>query len=69
MRLDDICEKLIIWGTPDKVADDLLAFRDEVGAFGTLLYAGTDWADVHLGRRSMILTAEQVLPRVNAAIG
>ncbi|OIQ63371.1 hypothetical protein GALL_550870 [mine drainage metagenome] len=69
VTLDYVCEKLIIWGTPDKVADDLLAFREEVGDFGTLLYAGKDWADPDLGRRSMILAAEQVLPRVNAAIG
>jgi alkanesulfonate monooxygenase SsuD/methylene tetrahydromethanopterin reductase-like flavin-dependent oxidoreductase (luciferase family) len=69
VTLDMVCDRLIIWGTPDKVADDLLAFRDEVGDFGTLLYAGKDWADPELGRRSMILAAEQVLPRVNAAIG
>ena len=69
VTLDYVCEKLVIWGTPDKVADDILAFREEVGDFGTLLYAGKDFADPALGRRSMILTAEQVLPRVNAAIG
>ena len=63
-----MCEKLIIWGTPDKVADDLLAFREEVGDFGTLLLAGKDWADVELSRRSMVLLAEQVKPMVNAAI-
>ena len=69
ITLDYVCEKLILWGTPDKVADDILAFREEVGDFGTLLYAGKDWADPDLGRRSMILAAEQVMPRVNAAIG
>ena len=69
VTLDYVCEKLIVWGTPDKVADDVLAFREEIGDFGTLLYAGKDWADPDLGRRSMILAAEQVLPRVNAAIG
>ena len=45
------------------------AFRDEIGDFGTLLYAGKDWLDRDLGRRSMILMAEKVLPRLNAAIG
>jgi alkanesulfonate monooxygenase SsuD/methylene tetrahydromethanopterin reductase-like flavin-dependent oxidoreductase (luciferase family) len=69
ITLDYVCEKLILWGTPDKVADDILAFREEVGDFGTLLYAGKDWADPALGRRSMILAAEQVMPRVNAGIG
>ncbi len=67
VTLDRVCEKLIIWGTPDKVADDLLAFRDEVGDFGTLLLAGKDWSDVALSRRSMVLLAEQVKPTVDAA--
>ena len=69
VTLDYICDRLIFWGTPDKVADDILAFREQVGDFGTLLYAGKDWADPAFGRRSMILAAEQVMPRVNAAIG
>ena len=59
----------MIWGSPKKVADELLAFREEVGDFGTLLYAGKDWLDRDLGRRSMILLAEKVLPALNAAIG
>jgi alkanesulfonate monooxygenase SsuD/methylene tetrahydromethanopterin reductase-like flavin-dependent oxidoreductase (luciferase family) len=67
VTLDDICDKLIIWGTPESVAEQLLAFQSEVGLFGTLLYAGKDWKDRELARRSMILMAEQVLPRVNAA--
>ena len=68
VTLDDVCDRLIIWGTPDKVADDLLAFREEVGEFGTLLYAGKDWADPEIGRRSMVLAAEKVIPEVNDAI-
>jgi len=67
VTFDQVCDKLIIYGTPDKVADDILAFRDQVGDFGTLLYAGKDWLDPRLGRRSMILLAEKVLPEVNAA--
>lgn len=66
VTLEMICDKLIIYGTPDSVADQLLAFQDEVGTFGTLLYAGKDWKDRELGRKSMILTAEKVLPLVNA---
>ena len=66
VTLEMICDRLIIYGTPDSVADQLLAFQDEVGQFGTLLYAGKDWKDRELGRQSMILTAEKVMPRVNA---
>jgi hypothetical protein len=50
------------------VVDEILAFREQVGDFGTLLYAGKDWLDREHGRRSMILMAEKVLPAVNAAI-
>jgi alkanesulfonate monooxygenase SsuD/methylene tetrahydromethanopterin reductase-like flavin-dependent oxidoreductase (luciferase family) len=62
-------DHLVIWGSPKKVIDELLAFRDEIGDFGTLLYAGKDWRDRTLSRSSMILTAEKVLPAINAAIG
>ncbi len=68
MTLEGICDRLIIHGTPDGVADQLLSFQDEVGKFGTLLYAGKDWKDRELGRQSMILMAEKVMPRVNAGI-
>jgi alkanesulfonate monooxygenase SsuD/methylene tetrahydromethanopterin reductase-like flavin-dependent oxidoreductase (luciferase family) len=67
VTLDTVCDRLIIWGTPDKVADELLAFREETGDFGTLLYAGKDWADVDLAKRSMVLLAEKVKPVVDAA--
>ena len=66
MTLEQICDKLIIHGTPESVADQLLKFQAEVGTFGTLLYAGKDWKDRELGRQSMILMAEKVMPRVNA---
>jgi alkanesulfonate monooxygenase SsuD/methylene tetrahydromethanopterin reductase-like flavin-dependent oxidoreductase (luciferase family) len=69
VSLDTVCDALITYGTPDKVADEILKYREEVGEFGTLLYAGKDWADPKLGRRSMQLLAEKVMPKVNAAIG
>jgi alkanesulfonate monooxygenase SsuD/methylene tetrahydromethanopterin reductase-like flavin-dependent oxidoreductase (luciferase family) len=58
-----VVEDLVIWGTPDKVADDLASFREETGPFGTLLYAGHDWADRSLAIRSMELMAQYVAPR------
>lgn len=64
VTVDRVLDDLVIWGTPDKVADELLAFRETTGTFGTLLYAGKDWADRDLARRSMILLAEQVQPRI-----
>jgi alkanesulfonate monooxygenase SsuD/methylene tetrahydromethanopterin reductase-like flavin-dependent oxidoreductase (luciferase family) len=57
-------ERLVIAGTPESVADQILAFRADVGPFGTLLYTGHDWADPALARRSMQLMANEVWPRI-----
>jgi len=65
---DYVVKRLVIAGTVNSVVDQLLAFRDQVGDFGKLLYACHDWMDPALGKRSMQLMAEQVIPRVNAAI-
>jgi hypothetical protein len=64
VTLDDLCERLIIHGTPERVADEIMKFRGEVGPFGTALYPGHDWQDPSLARRSMTMTAEKALPLV-----
>jgi alkanesulfonate monooxygenase SsuD/methylene tetrahydromethanopterin reductase-like flavin-dependent oxidoreductase (luciferase family) len=66
---DYLTERLVIAGTVNHVVDQLLAFRDRVGDFGTLLYCGMDWVDAGLARRSMELMAEKVMPAVSRAIG
>jgi alkanesulfonate monooxygenase SsuD/methylene tetrahydromethanopterin reductase-like flavin-dependent oxidoreductase (luciferase family) len=68
LTLDMVLDRCVIYGTPEQVAEKLLAFRKEVGPFGTLLYAGHDWVDVGLAKGSMRLMAEDVIPRVNACI-
>ena len=62
-------DSLVMAGTVDKIVDDILAFCEEVGDFGTLVYAGHDWVDPALGKPSMELMATEVMPRVNKAIG
>jgi alkanesulfonate monooxygenase SsuD/methylene tetrahydromethanopterin reductase-like flavin-dependent oxidoreductase (luciferase family) len=57
-------ERIVIAGTPESVADQIRAFREEVGDFGTLLYTGHDWTDPVLSRRSMELMTTEVLPRL-----
>jgi alkanesulfonate monooxygenase SsuD/methylene tetrahydromethanopterin reductase-like flavin-dependent oxidoreductase (luciferase family) len=66
---DYILDKLLIHGSPTKVADGILALREEAGDFGELVYAAVDWRDRNLARRSMQLLAEKVMPMVNEAIG
>ena len=48
---------------------ELLALYEETGPFGELVYAGMDWVDPALTKRSMELMATEVMPRVNAALG
>jgi len=66
---DFVVDRLVIHGSVNKVVDAILALRQEAGDFGEIVYAGMDWVDPDLAKRSMHLMAEQVLPRVNGAIG
>jgi alkanesulfonate monooxygenase SsuD/methylene tetrahydromethanopterin reductase-like flavin-dependent oxidoreductase (luciferase family) len=65
---DYVTQRLVLAGTVNSVVDQILAFREQVGDFGQLLYACHDWMDPALGKRSMELFATEVMPRVNAAI-
>jgi alkanesulfonate monooxygenase SsuD/methylene tetrahydromethanopterin reductase-like flavin-dependent oxidoreductase (luciferase family) len=68
VNLEQVMDDLVIVGTADEVAEQIVAFHDQVGPFGELVYAGLDWVDESLGRRSMELMAEKVMPSVNTAI-
>lgn len=65
---DYVTRRLVIAGTVDSVVEQILAFREQVGDFGTLVYACHDWMDPALAKRSMELFATEVMPRVNDAI-
>jgi alkanesulfonate monooxygenase SsuD/methylene tetrahydromethanopterin reductase-like flavin-dependent oxidoreductase (luciferase family) len=65
---DSMTPKLVIAGTVDSVVDQILAFREKVGPFGTLYYPCHDWVDPALAKKSMQLMAEQVMPKVNKAL-
>lgn len=69
ITLDYMLDNLVTVGSVNSVVDQLLAFREEVGDFGTLVYNGPDWVDADLGKRSMELMATEVMPRINEAIG
>jgi alkanesulfonate monooxygenase SsuD/methylene tetrahydromethanopterin reductase-like flavin-dependent oxidoreductase (luciferase family) len=69
VTLDYMAETLVIAGSVNSVVDQVLALHEQVGGFGTLLYAGKNWNDVALSRKSMELMAERVMPAVNAALG
>lgn len=69
VTLEFVLDTLVIAGTVERVVEQILELRELTGDFGTLVYAGHDWKDERLGRRSMELFATEVMPRVNRAIG
>jgi alkanesulfonate monooxygenase SsuD/methylene tetrahydromethanopterin reductase-like flavin-dependent oxidoreductase (luciferase family) len=68
ITLDYVMDNCVTYGTVNKIVDEILKLHEETGDFGELVYAGMDWVDPQLARRSMQLMAEQVMPRVNAAL-
>src|SRR5262245_14935448 len=66
---DYLVDRLVLCGTVNNVVDQILALREQAGEFGELVYAGMDWVEPALARRSMELMANEVMPRVNRAIG
>jgi alkanesulfonate monooxygenase SsuD/methylene tetrahydromethanopterin reductase-like flavin-dependent oxidoreductase (luciferase family) len=69
ITLDYVMDNCMIFGTVNQVVDRILALQEEIGDFGELVYAGMDRVDPALDRRSMQLMAEEVMPRINAALG
>jgi alkanesulfonate monooxygenase SsuD/methylene tetrahydromethanopterin reductase-like flavin-dependent oxidoreductase (luciferase family) len=65
VTVDAVKRGMIVAGSPRRVLDQLVALRDEIGHFGTLLAAGHDWDDPKLWKRSMELLAREVMPRLS----
>ncbi|MEE2760031.1 MAG: LLM class flavin-dependent oxidoreductase [Pseudomonadota bacterium] len=62
---DVIVRECVTYGSPETILDKLIAFRDHVGPFETLLHTGADWGgpNEEWERQSMRLLAEEVMPR------
>jgi alkanesulfonate monooxygenase SsuD/methylene tetrahydromethanopterin reductase-like flavin-dependent oxidoreductase (luciferase family) len=63
--VEAIIDGCTLYGSPKTMLDKLVAFRDEVGPFGTLLMTGVDWLGPNEAweRQSMQLMAEAVMPQ------
>lgn len=64
VTVERLLDELVICGTPDSVAEQIMQLREKAGPFGEIVYAGMDWVDAELAKRSMVLMAEQVMPRI-----
>jgi alkanesulfonate monooxygenase SsuD/methylene tetrahydromethanopterin reductase-like flavin-dependent oxidoreductase (luciferase family) len=63
--VEAIIEGCTLYGSPKTMLDKLVAFREEVGPFGTLLMTGVDWTGPNEAweRHSMALLAHEVMPK------
>jgi alkanesulfonate monooxygenase SsuD/methylene tetrahydromethanopterin reductase-like flavin-dependent oxidoreductase (luciferase family) len=63
--VEAIAEGCTLHGSPKTILDKLVAFRDEVGPFGTLLMTGLDWSGPNEAweRQAMQLMAQEVMPK------
>jgi hypothetical protein len=62
--VEAIIDGCTLYGSPRTMLDKLVAFREEVGPFDTLLMTGVDWAGPNEAweRQSMQLLAQEVMP-------
>jgi alkanesulfonate monooxygenase SsuD/methylene tetrahydromethanopterin reductase-like flavin-dependent oxidoreductase (luciferase family) len=62
---DVVLNECVIHGSPKTVLDKLVAFRETVGPFGTLLKMGLDWGGPNEAweREAMRLLAQEVMPK------
>jgi len=60
-----IMQECVIHGSPRTVLDKLVALRERVGPFGTLLQIGLDWGGPNEAweRDGMRLLAQDVMPK------
>jgi alkanesulfonate monooxygenase SsuD/methylene tetrahydromethanopterin reductase-like flavin-dependent oxidoreductase (luciferase family) len=65
---EKVRDSFVIYGSPETVAKKILALREEVGPFGTLLMTAHDTKDKAPMHKSMELLATKVMPAVNAAL-
>jgi alkanesulfonate monooxygenase SsuD/methylene tetrahydromethanopterin reductase-like flavin-dependent oxidoreductase (luciferase family) len=61
-------DHFVIYGGPETVTAKILALREAVGPFGTLMMTAHDWTEKATMRKSMQLLARVVMPRVRAAL-
>ena len=60
-------DNIVIAGSPETVAAEILAVREQVGPFGTIVLTGLDWDEPAIWKRSMALMVNEVMPRLRAA--
>lgn len=65
--LDKLMRRLVIAGDGTKVADDLSALHEAVGAFGTLHIIDPAGSDPNMTRNTIIKLTEDVMPQIETS--
>ena len=68
VNLDYFMNEVVIAGSPETVAREIVELREQVGEFGNIVMVAHDWDDQQQWMTSYELFANEVLPSVNAAI-
>lgn len=68
VSIEDLVESMVVYGSPETVAEKLRALQERTGPFGTLLMAMMDGSGPNEAREreSMKLLATEVAPRLEA---
>ena len=68
VKIADLVNDIVIYGSPDTVAQKIQAMRERVGDFGTLLLAVMDGEGKNDAgeRETMTLLANEVVPKINS---
>ncbi len=61
--VDKIVPSQVIYGSRKTVLEKLVALREEIGHFGTLIMTAHDWDRPAMWRRSMEMMAQDVIPQ------
>ena len=68
-NLDYFMDQVVIAGDSDEVANQILSLRESVGPFGTLVLIAHDWDDRAAWLHSLELFSNEVVPKLDRAIG
>jgi alkanesulfonate monooxygenase SsuD/methylene tetrahydromethanopterin reductase-like flavin-dependent oxidoreductase (luciferase family) len=68
VKVSDLVKDIVIYGSPDTVAQKIQAMREKSGNFGTLLLSVMDGEGANEAgeRQTMTLLANEVLPKINS---
>ena len=67
LTAENVVTDRVIFGSPKRVAEQIVALREEIGPFGTIVTSAHDWAGSDFEKQSMRLMAQEVMPLLRSA--